>query len=302
MASHRLRAGCMLRHASQHDSLVTVGASVTKNADVLIIGKMGANSVNAQGKKWLSLIENQKSNGAKIILDFTDNHLDTHTELTDFYSKIVGLIDQAVCSSRLLQASLGKVFHGKIEVIPDPLEISLQKIKENPFFPRTLLWFGHRTNLPFLAKFLPKLGANFPIRLIVLSDIVGLQSLEQSRPEVPQNLMVEFRVWTIEAMIQAAEESDVCIIPSDPNQPRKSGVSSNRLITALAMGLPTIASLLDSYRPFQEYFTDINSPEYTSPIINPSAFRSQVSNAQTLIAKEYSMESIAEKWYSTIKT
>lgn len=300
MASHRLRAGCMMKFSEQHDAIVTAGINLPLNPATLIVGKIGANSLEKFENQWLSTIYAQKTNGAPVILDFTDNHLVNSTELTPFYFKVLPLVDRAICSSELLRDSLAKVFAGQIDVVSDPIEVNFQQPKSIAFWPRTLLWFGHRTNLPYLANFFKKLEANFPIRLIVVSDVTGLKELERSRPYVPRNLMVEFRTWTIDAMLQAASESDICIIPSDLKDPRKSGVSSNRLLTALALGLPTIASRLTSYLPFEKYFQNIDAEDYTSAIINPCDFSQQVTEAQAIISDKHTTKAIADRWFSLI--
>lgn len=75
--------------------------------------------------------------------------------------------------------------------------------------------------------------------------------------------------WSIDTMREAAQQSDVCLIPSDTQDPRKMAVSANRLITALALGLPTAADRLESYAEFGEYFTDIRSADL------PRCWRSQ---------------------------
>ena len=53
------------------------------------------------------------------------------------------------------------------------------------------------------------------------------------------------------AMINTAKFCNLCIIPSDPNDLKKAVVSSNRLITALALGLPTGLPILTNSQGFK---------------------------------------------------
>ena len=86
------------------------------------------------------------------------------------------------------------------------------------------------------------------------------------------------------------------IIPSNPNDPKKAGVSSNRLITSLALGLPTAADKMDSYQEFNEFFTDIRSKEFGDLIDNPDIFHNQVIEAQNRIIPYFTKEAIGQKW------
>jgi DNA helicase-2/ATP-dependent DNA helicase PcrA len=84
-------------------------------------------------------------------------------------------------------------------------------------------------------------------------------------------------------MINTSKFCDLIIIPSDPNDPKKAGVSSNRLITALALGLPTAACVMESYKEYDQYFTDIDSEKFIELIDNPDKFHNQVLEAQDKI-------------------
>ena len=101
-------------------------------------------------------------------------------------------------------------------------------------------------------------------------------------------------------MIVAAKHCDLCIIPSDPNDPRKAGVSSNRLLTALALGLPTAADMMDSYKPYAQFFTDIRGPEFSQLLQDPTQFHDRVLAAQAGPVMEHSMEKIGAKWVDLI--
>lgn len=300
MASQRLRAGCMMKRAYTNSAIVTAGKIIGPDADHLIVGKIGTFGMQAKQAQWIESIRTHRRHGKFVTLDFTDNHLDTETEMTSFYTEALELADSVVCSSDHLAAAVGMRFKGPIHAIPDPIEISPIPPKTTAFWPRTILWFGHSSNLPYLVNFLPFLQAQVPIRLIILSDAEGLRALERSTVPKPENLLIELRTWSNDSMISAGAESDCCIIPSDPRDPRKAGVSSNRLLTALALGLPTIASELASYQPFAEYFNPINSNDSINVMIDPSSYSKQVLRAQEEILQQYSTQAVGEQWFNTI--
>ena len=120
--------------------------------------------------------------------------------------------------------------------------------------------------------------------------------LDISKFYLPSNLTLEVRTWSIDEMIHTAKICDLAIIPSDPNDPQKAGVSSNRLITALALGLPTAADIISSYKEFNEFFIDIRSKQFLNLLNNPDYFHSQVFKAQKEIVPLFFQDIICQKW------
>ena len=47
-------------------------------------------------------------------------------------------------------------------------------------------------------------------------------------------------------------------------------MSANRLITALALGLPTAADNLESYKEFSEFYVDIRSEKFRAVMRDPN--------------------------------
>jgi hypothetical protein len=60
-------------------------------------------------------------------------------------------------------------------------------------------------------------------------------------------------------MVAAARVAEFCVVPSNNWDPKKSGASSNRLLTAPALGLPTAVSMIPSCQEFSEYFFDLDT-------------------------------------------
>jgi len=101
-------------------------------------------------------------------------------------------------------------------------------------------------------------------------------------------------------MVAVASISDVCWIPTGLHSKRKSGASSNRLLTALALGLPVAADELESYLPFRKYFASLRTPEFSIFMHAPDAYFEQVSEAQALIAQHYTQDAIGRQWLSAL--
>jgi hypothetical protein len=88
----------------------------------------------------------------------------------------------------------------------------------------------------------------------------------------------------------------MCIIPSDLNNSKKVGVSSNRLITALILGLPTAADNLPSYKEFASYYCDLRGNSFKEMLRDPSRFSHMVTQAQTDLSQRFSMSTIEQDW------
>jgi hypothetical protein len=86
----------------------------------------------------------------------------------------------------------------------------------------------------------------------------------------------------------------------DDASPAKKGASSNRLLTALTLGLPTCADLIPSYLPFRDFLTDLRGQQFDNVIMNPQANHRQIELAQNHIQQHYSFQSLGQKWQNTL--
>jgi len=301
MASVRMRVAIASNAITKKTGL-TFDASKELNGsnppNILVLGKIPPGEPHVHAL-WMSYVKSVKAAGGKVILDYTDNHLgfDTHfAELAAFYREALPFVDLAVCSSPLLQRALQVAFPGPIHVIVDPVEIDPVAPKAYANSPRTALWFGHSSNLAYLLELLTSSLKDVHMRLICLTDPHGQGVLCDAIPVIPITIDVAYYPWSIQSMLSAAAESDVCLIPSDPADPRKQGVSSNRLITAFNLGLPTAAEMLDSYREFSDYFLDIRSGELLDLFNDPLAYADKIEKAQRELSGQFSKAALASQW------
>jgi len=296
LASVRLRAGALLSALPPSSHRLTLGDQIPEESTLCIAGKIGASDVQRRSSDWIDQIRRFRARGGKLILDYTDDHLGVETPMSGFYREAILHADLCVCSSRLLAKGLAEAYPGRIEVIPDAIEIAAISPKTVSHVPVTILWFGHASNLKYLVEFLPHLKRDQKLKLLILTNIEGIRILQSTPLQIPPNLEVEGAEWGVTAMTQAARMCDLCIIPSDPGDRRKAGVSSNRLLTALALGLPTAAERLDSYLEYESMFTDIRSGQLGALLANPPAFREQVLRAQDGPVQAHEMDRIGQKW------
>ena len=73
-------------------------------------------------------------------------------------------------------------------------------------------------------------------------------------------------------------------------------MSSNRLVTALQLGLPVIAAPVPSYQEFSEYFRDLDNFSLGQVIDNPEIEHEKVLNFQDNIGERFSLHHVSNKW------
>jgi hypothetical protein len=233
------------------------------------------------------------------VVDYTDHHLGAETELSDFYRALLPLADAVIVSSSALAIQLQTYFSGSVFVVPDALEVAITPPARHKNAPPRALWFGHGTNLVYLAQALAPMGRQLrgaPLELRVLSNRPALEQFKRALIVIPEGIALKAGDWSLAAMQAHAAECDFCLLPSDPHDARKMGVSSNRLLTALAMGLPVAASPLASYKEFSEFFLDLEAGGLSELARAPDRFHDRVMRAQQTVLNDYLAPSMQMRW------
>ena len=110
-------------------------------------------------------------------------------------------------------------------------------------------------------------------------------------------LDISTKLWSTNMLINEAQTSDICVIPSDKKDPKKQGAGHNRLITALALGMPVIATTLPAYAEFKDYFIDENDEKIKDVFKNPNVMKDKVLLAQKKIVPSFNKINISKKWH-----
>jgi hypothetical protein len=106
---------------------------------------------------WLDKVAALKGWGAKLVVDYTDNHFQNPNIVGDFYRTIQPSIDALVVPSTKMLGHLKGSWDGPVQIIPEPVEVSFMAPNasaEKKSQPLTALWFGHVTNLEYLFRFM----------------------------------------------------------------------------------------------------------------------------------------------------
>lgn len=305
LASVRLRAALSAEKFTERGYKVNFcdgGENITP--EILFIGKFNHSTDEQRFNRWIDYINLCKNNGTRIIIDYTDNHAYADNLMGDFYKKILPLSDMIICSSNKLAEYIKSLKYNHYTIIEDPIEYKFIKPINKENLIRRALWFGHASNLGYFLDFLLKLKKyTLPIEFVALTNVYPMANelVEKLNSFLPKNIDVNFVEWSHQNMLDAASISDFCIIPAGINDSKKNGASSNRLLTALTLGLPVLADPLDSYLEFEKYFTKLNLENFAN--FNDGKIEYNFNNillAQSLIMAKYTSEAIAKKWNDSI--
>ena len=242
-----------------------------KGTDICLVGKMTANSVELVESMVvanLAAVTYVKNRGAKIILQYSDNWLATENLIGDFYRDLFKMADHVVFPTSTLQEHAKKYTNNSTKtcIIDDPWQLTrwhtpqpFPTKQEEPF---KIIWFGSNLNFEYLLNQLPSLLPvrirGLKIELTVLGAPLAANRMkefcERNREKIKWNIRII--VWDPRDQPNQLESeldrAHICLIPSNPKDPAKTGVSPNRLVDALRGGCITVASPMKSYQEFNE--------------------------------------------------
>lgn len=297
LASIRLRAGVVVQALQNSEHTISLGDYIPQSTDICMVGKIGGLDTQNRHVSWIHQLSAFKGS---IIIDCTDDHLSFETVMTAFYFECLKLVSCIVCSSNYLKERTSQYYSGPIHVIPDAIEYEIRPPKNIYNTPIRLMWFGHATNIEGLIEFLPKIRSSTSVELNIISNLPGLQIFKASNISGNLTFKVHMHLWSLETTKTESVNNDICIIPSKISENRKAGASSNRLLTSLALGMPTCADIIDSYSPFKTYFGDLRSSEFSEMIAEPEIWNFRIQSAQQNILPDYTIDGLGKKWIALL--
>ena len=290
LASVRLRAYISTLNSKMFT--FSFGENMPINTDVLVIGKIGIFNLEKRGLNWINQIKITNFSRGKIILDYTDNHLMMNSPLTNFYKATLPYITTAVTPTEKMGDFLSNFWKGQVTTIYDSIEVDIIPWRDR--IGQKLLWFGHSSNIQYLLDFINKNESiidNYSLNIICNQD-----GIDYFNKHNKTNLIYKTLFWSKDILVKEANYCDVCIIPSNIESINKQGAGHNRLITALALGMPTIATLLPSYKMFKNYFVDIESEERLKILDDPNIFKQKLIESQKKVVPLFQNTVLNKKW------
>ena len=295
---------------------------------LVVVGKTfpSAKSTSGEliGTKVLRIVDTLRQNGARVGLDFNDDHFD-RKEVFDFYRRLLAPGASLVASTETMVELLAQRFSLPAHLIGDPflapreaprryrgkekgqgmLSGVLNKWLKQPRL--RLAWFGNATNWSAFADLLPQLAA-FSDRVPLLIRVVCAPSrgIEQTLREWNQahhgDMLIEFVPWSEEDTWLTLSDSHVVVLPADNVE--ASVKSPNRLIDSIRCGCFVVGTPIKSYLSFKDYcWLGENIIDGLSwYLAHPEEAQEKVSVAQGVLDTSCSPERISEAWAAFFET
>ena len=297
LASIRLRLGMAATAGLASGLSISMGDVVPEGSSHIVIGKIVKRDFDTRMESWLSQIAKARASGAHIYLDYTDHHRVSNSPLSPFYLRVFEFVDSIIVPSHHLRESLqcDKTLVQPVFVIEDPIECKVLPPKGEGANQPAALWFGHGSNLKFLVDYLAKWPETAPSDLHIVSSLSVLEVMQQVQIDAPRPIDIHFHEWTITKVEEIAPLVSLCIIPSDTGS-HKAFASANRLVTSLALGLPTAASTIPSYAEFADYFVPLESQNIDEFFVAPHAYADKLRQFQANVAGRFSQENAVARW------
>lgn len=305
LASVRMRV-CLAAQAfeSLGAEVVFCDGELPEDVTHVVVTKPDLLLDDSREQRWTEALVRAQRQDSRILVDFCDNHFARVGPLGDFYRWLIPLAARVICNSEKNAAVVAQYKPSGIRVIEDPVELTIREPRKGGGLFTTLLWFGHRSNLPYLISFLvDDFRPPIPVKLICLTNgcPVSPEIIKHISDYCSPVVDLAFVEWSLVAMRQAAELCNGCIIPAGFNDPKKAGASSNRLLTALALGLPVAADGVPAYDKFKKYFVPLRGADFDDFCFNPEDFQDRVLLAQQKVLPNYTIEKLTKEWLKAAK-
>ena len=230
---------------------------------VCVLSKMTLNhdqDINHVSSNALALCARMKARGVPIILLYCDHHAMYASPIGSLYRDLLGLADKVVTPTSKM-AELANSYRSNLSsavVVEDSCQIKRQRFGSlDEREPCRLLWFGNNSNLSFLTNILPNIlvhcKAHSSFELTCMgreSALVRVRSiackLKSKRPWAFRYVVWDSLNQPDQLEIELAR-AHLVLIPSDPKNIWKLGVSHNRLVDGVQGGCIVIASPMPSY-------------------------------------------------------
>lgn len=237
------------------------------------------------GEEELELAKYVKSKGGYVIQDYSEN-----IRGIPILEETKRICDYFACCSTSLAAIEALTYGSKAVVIKDPYE-NFPVIKNPEYSNKKLkvVWSGMGGNAPLVENLLKPIILNLDMEYVEISN----------RPHSTFQ-------WDINTWYYQMASCDICICPQNHwSYPCKSNV---KVTTAMALGLPILASPLQSYleiikngengfichslEDWRDYLIQLKDKELRQSLVN-TAFKA---------VQEYSIDNIYLKWESLFKS
>ena len=270
----------------------------------------------------IELAKRLKKNNCITALDICDNHFynpdkdPTFTKRAERLKEMIETVDYVIVSTATLAEYIEKDKSRIFQIddyIDAPGQNWLNKLYCNYALTREfkkhkltntfkIVWYGNAgiesqqfgmCDLELVIPDLVELNRKIPVSLTVISNNTDKFKQYVGKEQPFPTLYIS---WKKQYFTHQLPHFDACIIPARIN-PFTRVKTNNRVLLALQLGLPVIASPLPSYTEFEPFIAFENWQENLEKIAQyPQHISQKVKLAQEYIQQQYSTEKITHQW------
>jgi len=265
VASYRYRASIPCSEVGKINGYTT--AINDGEADIVVFSKPNAEE--------LPMARKAKEDGAKVVVDFADDHFSRD----DTYNQFAELADGIVCASNVMRGRIYDYTKRDSVAIGDPYE---QEECEPHADGDNFLWFGHIGNWQEVVTASAHMGER------KMRVVTGPQQIPDTIPWSPENMKKAFAM------------SNIVILPT---QRHRDHSSPNRLINSVRAGCFPVCMSHPAYDEFKKMVWVGNFPTGLKWV---DAFKQDlnalVKEAQDYVRDRYSPQSIGQQWATYLES
>jgi len=316
--------------------IVQPGAALPRSGLLVVQAKwlLDAGDANALRGRAEALRDASKQ-GVRLVLDSFDNYFlnqsgdPARTSLLAAYREALGLFDAyTVSSPGLVPFMASELPPGTVvQVVGDPIEnvhshhcyeswfrrvqplrlpdafgawLDLCRHRHQRRRVRQLMWFGNQGasyaqgGMIELQRIFPELASLSKKQSLHLTVVSNSRTRYLEVFEGAQ-FSHSYRDWDRLHFLPLLAEQDLVLLPSRSNSFTASK-SNNRLLLALAQGVPVMADPLPDYLPWKAYCAVDEWHDLASHVANPAALAQRAAQAAAQIDDAYSARAIAAQW------
>ncbi|WP_186587243.1 hypothetical protein [Synechococcus sp. A15-28] len=248
-------------HSAHPDDFLHLG-----NASICLVGKMSTTDEllsHSMAMANLAAISRLKRKGTHISLLYCDHQIIKQNNIAELYSDLIYYADSIIFPSVAMQKLASAYIRKNLcqYVIRDPWQIKNLKDYRKKMGDKayTIGWFGAPNNTAYLCNALKQIKDPALLRMKLTFRFLGrpishelIKVTIQDKAFAKSKWKFEMITWDNNSQPQQLEnflsKIDIAVIPSDPEDPAKIGVSHNRLIDSIRSGCIPIASPMPSYK------------------------------------------------------
>jgi len=282
-------------------------------AHALVVGKQPVRFFTTEPDNARALVEwiESRARDQRVIVDFSDN-LDAAAEicsvplLSEFQRRCLSACEATVPTHALGERLLPYARHG-ITVIEDPYEATVAGTPRLAFGETlNLAWFGvfGPQNCAFLEREFAKIGSTLAPRRIDLTLVTDadqtrlVEGMRRALHEMAPNLALRHVAWSLAAVTQALERTDLVVLPQEAHSAWGRGKSHNRLVETIRAGRFAVASAIPAYLELASYAwigNDLPSGIRWA-LENTAEALHRIALGQEYVMQRFSPQRIGDQW------